>query len=242
MFLLFYDPIYEKFFQFFNNSIWSVVIRIVTAVIMGAIIGCERSNKRHAAGLRTFILVTLAATVAMMLDYLTGLNTAGFYLPIMSGAVIIGVAIISSNTTLFTSRSQIKGLTTSVGLWACAILGLTLGAQLYMTTIILFVALLLSLSLFPVFESILKNRSNHFEVHLELKNASYLKDFVTTIRELGLKIDDIESNPAYINSGLSVYSISISITSKELKKYKTHKEIIEALKTLDYVYYIEEMN
>ena len=26
-----------------------------------------------------------------------------------------------------------------------------------------------------------------------------------------------------------------------LKKYKTHAEIIEALKTLDYVYHIEEM-
>ena len=54
-------------------------------------------------------------------------------------------------------------------------------------------------------------------------------------------IDDIESNPAYINSGLSVYTIAISISSAELKKYKTHSEIIEALKTLSYVYHIEEM-
>ena len=62
-----------------------------------------------------------------------------------------------------------------------------------------------------------------------------------TIRNLGLKIDDIESNPAYINSGLSVYSISITITGKELKKYKTHHEIIEALGTLEYVGFIEEI-
>ena len=27
-----------------------------------------------------------------------------------------------------------------------------------------------------------------------------------------------------------------------LKKYKTHTEIIDALKTLDYVYHIEEMH
>jgi len=56
-----------------------------------------------------------------------------------------------------------------------------------------------------------------------------------------LTIDDIESNPAYVNSGLSVYSVAISISSAELKKYKTHSEIIEALKTLSYVYHIEEM-
>ena len=68
-----------------------------------------------------------------------------------------------------------------------------------------------------------------------------MKDFVTTIRELGIRVDDIESNPAYINSGLSVYTVSVSIISDELKKYKTHHEIIEALKSLEYVYHIEEM-
>ena len=98
------------------------------------------------------------------------------------------------------------------------------------------------MSLFPTFEAYLKDRSNHFEVHLELKDRQNLQDFVTTIRRLGLRIDDIESNPAYLNSGLSVYSVSITIDSGELKKYKTHREIIEALRTLDYVYYIEEMN
>ena len=76
---------------------------------------------------------------------------------------------------------------------------------------------------------------------MELKDSSFLHNFVTTIRRLGLRIDDIEANPAYANSGLSVYSISISIHSKELKKYKTHTEIVEALRSLEYIYHIEEM-
>ena len=93
----------------------------------------------------------------------------------------------------------------------------------------------------PTPEIYLKNRSNHFEVHLELKEKAKLQDFITTIRRLGLIIDDIETNQAYSGSGLSVYSIALTITKEELKKYKTHKEIIEALQTLDYVYHIEEM-
>ena len=176
----------------------------------------------------------------MLLDiYLSGLGN-DFY--IISAATVIAAAIISVNSMLFSSRNQIKGLTTSMGLWATGIIGLTAGAGLYTVTLVSFAALLCCLSLFPVFEVYLKNRSNHFEVHLELINSSYLQDFVTTIRRLGLFIDDIESNPAYINSGLSVYSIAISIDSVELKKYKTHKEIIEALKTLEYIYHIEEMH
>ncbi len=97
------------------------------------------------------------------------------------------------------------------------------------------------LSSLPGLEMYLKNRSNHFEIHLELKSRQYLQDFVTTIRRLGLRIDDIELNTAYHGSGLSVYSVTFTIDSKELKKFKTHKEIIEALSTIDYIYHIEEM-
>lgn len=235
------DPIARLMGEWSSQiNIYSILLRIGLSVLLSAIIGCERSSKRHAAGLRTFILVSLASTVAMLLDiFLCDLGGTGIY--IISAATVIGIAIITVNSILFSSRNQIKGLTTSVGLWACGILGLSVGAGFYTVTLVSFIALIFGLALFPQFEIYLKNRSNHFEVHLELKDIRYLKDFVTTIRELGLSIDDIEANPAYLHSGLSVYSISISISSAELKKYKTHSEIIEALRSLDYIYHIEEM-
>ncbi|MBQ2709707.1 MAG: MgtC/SapB family protein, partial [Clostridia bacterium] len=94
----------------------------------------------------------------------------------------------------------------------------------------------------PRMEAALKNRSNHFEIHLELASRQSLQDFIALLRKLGLRIDDIEANPAYANSGLAVYTVSLTVVAKELKKYKTHKEIIEALGTPEYVYHIEEMH
>lgn len=221
-------------------NIWSILLRITTVLILAAIIGCERSSKRHSAGLRTFMLVSLASTIGMLVDiYINQSYGVTFYL--ISAAIVVGSATICVNSMVYSSKNQIRGLTTSVGLWTCAIIGLTIGAGLYTVTLISFIALLCSLSIFPRFERYLKNRSNHFEMHLELKSSSNLQDFVTTIRKLGLIIDEIEVNPAYINSGMSVYSVAVTINSAELKKYKTHIEIIEALKSLDYVYYIEEM-
>lgn len=236
-----YDPIAEILGGWSSElGLWSVVFRIVISLVLSAIIGCERSSKRHSAGLRTFITISLASTVSMLVD-LALISDTGIKVPLLSAATIISSAMISGNSVLFSSRNQIKGLTTSAGLWACGIVGLSAGAGFYTLTIVAFVTILLSLSLFPRIEIFLKNRSNHFEVHLELKNKNNLQDFVTTIRELGLRIDDIEANPAYLNSGLSVYTVAITISSNELKKYKTHTEIIEALRTLDYVHYIEEM-
>ena len=49
----------------YTDGIESIMFRIALSVVLSAIIGYERSTKRHAAGLRTFILVSLATTVAM---------------------------------------------------------------------------------------------------------------------------------------------------------------------------------
>ena len=218
-----------------------VILRILLSLALAAIIGCERSSKRHSAGMRTFMLVSVSATAAVLTDlYLS--SEFSFGIPVISGAAVVGIAMLSGNSILFSSKNQIKGLTTSVGLWCCGIVGLCLGAGLYTLALLLFLALLCSMSGLPALETHLKDRSNHFEVHLELKNKGDLPDFISTVRALGIRIDDLESNPAYLNSGLSVFTVSFTVDSAELKQYKKHGEIIEALRSLDYVYYIEEMN
>lgn len=217
----------------------SILLRIVLSVVLASIVGCERSSKRHSAGLRTFIIVSLASTTAAMVEEY--LFDCGRTAPWITAAVVISTAMLSGYSILFSSKGQIKGLTTSAGLWACGIIGIAIGLGLYTVALIAYVALLCSLSFFPAIEKYLKDKSNHFEVHLELKNKSDLGYFTTTIRRLGMRIDDIELNPAYLNSGLSVYTVSFTISSQELKKYKKHHEIIEALRSLDYISYIEEI-
>ena len=218
-----------------------IIIRVFMTIILAAFLGIERANKRHAAGLRTFIIVSLAATISALTDSFLMANYA-VVIPAMSAATAIGIAIISSNTILYSSRNQIKGLTTSVALWGQAFVGFSLGFGLYTVTLVAALLLILSLSALPKLEIYLKNRSNHFDIHLELKNKTNLSDFVQVIRKLGLIIDDIEANLAYANTGLYVYTISLSIYSKELRKYKTHAEIIEALKSIDYISHIEEIS
>ena len=210
-------------------NLGSALLRIALIVALAASIGCERSSKRHSAGLRTFVLAAFSATVSMLLDQYVYV-LLGCKLPLLSAATLLAVTSVSANSILYSSRGQIKGLTTSAGLVSCCILGFATGAGLYALTLIVYVFLLCILAGFPAFEAYLKNRSNHFEVHMELKSSS------------GLRIDDIEANQAYAGSGLSVYSVSLTICSQELKKYKTHVEIIEALSSLDYIYHIEEMH
>lgn len=221
-------------------SVGSIFLRLGLAIILSAILGCERASKRHSAGLRTFMVLCLASTIAGMIDMFI-IETFDAKYSFISVATVVAIASISNNSIIYSAKSQIRGLTTAASLWACGLIGLAIGVGFYTISLIGFVILLCSLSLLPGAEKFLKNRSNHFEIHLELDNKNNLPRFMSTIRELGLRIDEIELNSAYLNSGLSVYSISLTIISPELKKYKTHTEIITAIQSLEYVNYIEEM-
>lgn len=216
-----------------------IVFRIILSAVLAAIAGYERSTKRHSAGMRTFTAVSIASTVAAIIE--EHLLNAGYTSEWIIPAVIISVAVLSCPSIFYSSKGQIKGLTTSAGLWTSSIIGIAVGMGMYVLAVIASAALIFTLSILSSIESCLRDRSNHIEVHLELRNKNDLQRFSTTIRRLGMRIDDIELNPAYLNSGLSVYTISFTISSRELRKYKKHSEIIEALKTLDYVAYIEEI-
>ena len=216
-----------------------IVFRIILSAVLAAIAGYERSAKRHSVGMRTFTAVSIASTVAAIIEEY--LLNAGYTSEWIIPAVIISVAVLSCPSIFYSSKGQIKGLTTSAGLWTSSIIGIAVGMGMYVLAVIASAALIFTLSILSSIESCLRDRSNHIEVHLELRNKNDLQRFSTTIRRLGMRIDDIELNPAYLNSGLSVYTISFTISSRELRKYKKHSEIIEALKTLDYVAYIEEI-
>ena len=60
-------------------NVWGLVFKVAIIVVMSAIVGCERATKRHAAGLRTFMLVSLISMLAAVVDsYIIGTLGAKF--------------------------------------------------------------------------------------------------------------------------------------------------------------------
>ena len=99
-----------------------VMLRLAITLVLGAAIGWERTNKRHSAGLRTFITITLAGTAAGLIDFFL-LEVYGSSTFFISGTAVLSATIISARSILFNSRTQIKGLTTAAALWMMGLLG-----------------------------------------------------------------------------------------------------------------------
>ncbi|HEY1561550.1 MAG TPA: MgtC/SapB family protein, partial [Caulobacteraceae bacterium] len=113
---------------------WSdIAVRLALTMIAGAILGLDRGARGHAAGLRTTILVALAAAVAMVqaniLLPIGGKTAASFSvldlmrLPL---GILTGVGFIGGGAIL--KRGDIvRGVTTAATLWIATVIGLCFG-------------------------------------------------------------------------------------------------------------------
>lgn len=221
-------------------TIGAILIRLAVSCICGGIIGIERAKKHHAAGLRTYILVCLGSTIAMLTNQFIGDATGIGDYARLGAQVISGIGFLGAGTILVTSRNQIRGLTTAAGLWACACLGLAIGIGFYTLAICATAVIFIVITLLPKIEHYSTITSKSIEIHIEFEKRENLKEFVNYARTMNLQINSIEHNQAYSSSGLSVYTIYI--TSQFEKKVKfNHKEYLERFSELPYVNFVEEI-
>jgi len=111
----------------------AIALRLILTVIAGGLLGGERSKTGHAAGLRTTLVVTLAASVAMIQtnllmatngkphDSYAVMDLMRLPLGILTGVGFIGAGAIVRKNEL------VLGLTTAATLWFATVAGLCLG-------------------------------------------------------------------------------------------------------------------
>jgi putative Mg2+ transporter-C (MgtC) family protein len=111
-----------------------IFLQLTLAILLGALIGTERSYARKTAGMRTFALVCLgsALPVAATMMYAESHEIFPFDILRMGAAIITGIGFIGAGLIIFHSGDQkIHGLTTAAGLWVVAGIGIAVGLRLY---------------------------------------------------------------------------------------------------------------
>lgn len=103
-----------------------VIARMIAAVLLGAAIGYERERAGKAAGLRTHILVTLGTSVFVVACAGYGMDADGLSRVIQG--IVTGIGFLGAGTILkLNNERDIKGLTTSAGIWMTAAIGVAVG-------------------------------------------------------------------------------------------------------------------
>lgn len=207
-------------------NLFSVVLRIAVSVMCAGILGIERGKANQSAGMRTYILVSLGATVVMLTgQYMFDKFSTGD--PARLGAqVISGIGFLGAGSIIVEGKTKVRGLTTAAGLWTAACIGLAVGIGFYLGGIIATAVVYLVITKFKSFSDHFTHNDVILRIYIEFEEMSELKPLFATIESFGLQIlDTLLNNPK--NSG--IYNAVLSIKNPE---DKTHEQILDYLKKL----------
>lgn len=191
------------------------LIRLILAMLIGGIIGLERSKHGRAAGMRTHIIVCIGAALSTLIGAYA--VTRGYSLdPTRLGAqVISGIGFLGTGIILVQNRSKIVGLTTAAGLWNTAIIGLSVGIGFYEGAIICFAIEIVTILLLPKLEYWFSKNDKHTMVYAEM-NALKVNAFYAAVRATKLgeiqKIDII--TPKSGNSERAGVYVTVALKDK----------------------------
>src|SRR6266853_981155 len=109
------------------NTITEDLIKLVLALVFGAIIGTEREYKTKAAGFRTVILIMVGSTLFTIVSGIFGKNTDPTR---VASNIVTGIGFIGAGA-IFKEGNFVKGLTTAAVIWISAAIGMSIGIGQY---------------------------------------------------------------------------------------------------------------
>lgn len=172
-------------------SFGTVLLRTLLAVLVGAVIGSERSYKNRPAGFRTHILVCIGAATASMTGIYLYLNLG---LPTdisrLGAQVVSGLGFIGAGTIIVTRNRTVKGLTTAAGLWASGVIGLAIGAGFYEGGIAATLLVIVTETLFSHLNNRIK-RTPEFDITLHYHHKPALDQVMRTCKDSRIAITNL---------------------------------------------------
>ena len=220
-------------------NIWSMMLRIGLAMLIGGVVGMERERKRRAAGFRTHILICLGAAVTTLTaQYIYLVQNLYTDVARLGAQVVAGIGFIGAGTIIVTKRQHVKGLTTAAGLWTSAIIGLVCGAGFVECAIFATVMVLVAELLLVKIEYRFTGEKRDINLYIEYTTAECIEEVLRLMREKSIKVSGLEiTKIADGEEGYHYYAVmTLSVSEK-----KFNAEIIDRLNAIERVINVEEL-
>lgn len=120
-----------------------VIFSLIGALVLGLLVGYERSYRGRAAGMRTYGLVCMASAALTVIggypsDWYGGQTVLGIGADptrIIQG-IVTGVGFLGAGV-IMKEGFNISGLTTAASIWAASVIGILVGVGFYLAAIVL---------------------------------------------------------------------------------------------------------
>lgn len=124
--------------NFLDQATIDIILKLFVALLLGMIIGTERMWAHKIAGMRTYALVSMGASLFIVISEMVSLQyigANGFDPTRIASQIIVGIGFIGTGL-IFSKDSKVMGLTTATGLWVSAGIGMACGFGLFKIAIV----------------------------------------------------------------------------------------------------------
>jgi putative Mg2+ transporter-C (MgtC) family protein len=177
------------------------VLRLLVAVVLGAVVGAEREARDQPAGLRTHIAVCLGAAIFGVVSTLgfdefqaeRGTTNINIDVTRVASQVVVGIGFLGAGV-IFRERSVVKNLTTAASMWVTSAIGLTAGVGDLGTAAAATVLLILVLVALMPMRTMLRERVGRPTqlVAMRLREGASLDAVLAAVDELeGVEADNL---------------------------------------------------
>lgn len=218
-------------------NLLSVFVRLALATVLGGLIGLERGSHGQPAGLRTFALVCLGATIAMITDeYLV--VTYGTGDPArLAAQVISGIGFLGVGTIIVTGKNYVKGLTTAASLWTTACLGIAIGAGYIAGSLLAFFFIAFVMTVLTALSHYVDEHNPKIKLYLEVDKSDGIEVLYDYVTKNGYEIASVDKQKRQSLQGKD----TVLMVVIDLNKRCSHADFINGLNQNDSIHYIEEI-
>jgi putative Mg2+ transporter-C (MgtC) family protein len=199
------------------------VARLLTACMLGGVIGLEREWRHKASGLRTNLLLCMGCAFFTMLSAVLA-GDANPDKGRVASNIVQGIGFLGAGIIMHT-RIRIVGLTSAATVFVVASIGMACGAGLYIEAVLATVITLISLAVIGYLESIVGWK--HYSMLYEVRGDDAKRIYVSVLSVLdrsGIRMDIQERDSV---GGLERITFAVSANDKR------HEQLLRELRESD---------
>lgn len=210
---------------------FQATFKLLLSLLLGSVVGLERKRKGQPAGIRTFALISMGATLAMIISIYVPQEYMGHVAngdpSRIAAQVLSGIGFLGAGA-IIQMKGSVRGLTTAAGIWMIAAIGLAVGVGMY---IIACIATLFILFILLQLERIEHRVSLGSESRIIRIKLSGIVEDVSAYRKL-LKEKKVHLSNVYVEYNYTdeITYLNLIIIAKEKTNYV---ELISALRRLE---------
>ena len=240
----------ELLLQLRNLTFGSMVLRLCLAMLCGGVLGYGRSRRERPAGLRTYMLVCVAAASAVLLSlyehdmlhgpwaYVGSDAVKKFDVARIAAQTISGIGFIGAGIIIKATHQQVSGLTTATGLFAAVCIGLACGVGFYECVIPAVILIHLVLNVMSPLEGEFKRKLRNMTLSVQFNTAEDIEVIRNVLESLEATVYDIEVERA---ESTGCHHASAIFIVKMSRANHSHSGILSSVAELPCVHGVSEI-